>query len=110
MTDRITRADVERLAESCNVHVATWSPGDGMTRYRFTVHARTCTANPNAETAGERYCGCLDYFGASGESNLGTALGVRDAYTWLQGFRAALLQRDRAILARQHDLNAHPVA
>lgn len=103
MSDRITRNDVNRLADACGVHVATWSPGDGMTRYRFTQHASGC------EAGAATYCGCLDYFGASGSSNLGTALGVKEAYTWLQGFRAARFAFDTRNLQRQHELNAHPV-
>lgn len=77
MTDRITSKDVSRLAEMCNVHVAMWSPGDGITRYRLIAIEGNHTA--------------FDYFGASGSDVLGTCLGAREAYTWLQGFRAALL-------------------
>lgn len=79
MTDRITANDVKRLAGACGVHIATWSPGDGMTRYRFVRIEGNTTS--------------LDYFGASGSDVLGTCLGRSEAYTWLQGYRAHQLAR-----------------
>lgn len=79
--ERITKKDVERIAQSCNVHIATWSPGDGMTQYRMIAIKGNTTS--------------LDYFGASGSDVLGTCLGTREAYMWLQGFRAALLRAER---------------
>ena len=30
-----TSKEVRKLAEAAGVHVDTWSPGDGITRYRF---------------------------------------------------------------------------
>ena len=89
--ERITKQDVKRLAETNGIHFATWSPGDGTTRYRFMVHREDCPAKPQSEVVAERYCGCLDYFGAS--NVLGTCLGAKEAYTWLQGYRAAVLNR-----------------
>lgn len=80
-----TRSDVTRLAATCNVQVDTWSPGDGQTRYRMI--------NPEHESASG------GYFGASGYAILGTLLGAGEAYTWLQGYRAAMLRvGDRTVL------------
>lgn len=83
MSDRITKTDLKRLASTCNVHIATWSPGDGMTRYRMIAIEGNSTS--------------LDFFGASGSDVLGTCLGLRDAYTWLQGYRASHLQGARRL-------------
>ena len=85
MSDRITSKDVDRLAETCNVHVARWAPGDGMTRYRMIAIDGNHTA--------------LDYFGASGSDVLGTCLGTREAYTWLQGYRASQMHAGNKINA-----------
>ena len=83
MAERTTSKDVDRLAATCNVHVAHWAPGDGMTRYRFIAIDGNHTS--------------LDYFGASGSDVLGTCLGAREAYTWLQGYRACQLTREQPV-------------
>lgn len=77
MSNHITGKDVDRLAKTCNVHVERWSPGDNITRYRMIRIAGNHSS--------------FDYFGASGSDVLGTLLGAREAYVWLQGYRAAQL-------------------
>lgn len=66
------------LANYVGVSVSTYSPGDGVTRYRFTLEE-------------------CDYFAASGDNKLGTVLGVSDAITWLEGYRAGREQGIRAV-------------
>lgn len=61
-----TRKDIMRRAEQLGLHVTTWSPGDGATRYRFSRLD-------------------LDYF-ALGGNNSFTALGVREAAAMLDAY------------------------
>lgn len=68
MDERRTRKDIERRAAGLDLVVRTWAPGDGRTRYRFFV---------------KRTHGNPDYFEGSG---VATALGVKDADTWLDGY------------------------
>ncbi len=57
---------ISEYAESLGIHVSTWRPGDGVTRYRF--HRESSDYNSgNAIT---------------------TVLGRKDAETWLNGFKA----------------------
>lgn len=65
MATRITRKDVESLAAEKGVLVCTWSPGDGMTRYRIF----------RDPVASQTYCGPRD-------ADF-TALGSREAYAYL---------------------------
>ena len=66
---------VQELQDACRavgVEVATWSPGDGITRYRFfTLASRR---HPNDR--------CLSYFEADGDF---TALGWREAVAYARG-------------------------
>lgn len=70
---------LERAADE-NIKIATWSPGDGQTRYRFI----DCFGLAQSDNGGE-----LDYFGTSGERTLYTALGLAEAWVFLRGFIAA---------------------
>lgn len=67
------RKEFYALAESVGIHVATWSPGDGVTRYRF-INKRS---EPEIE---------WDYFATL--HPLYTALGLREASVWLLGYAA----------------------
>lgn len=69
------RRQMFELAERCKVHIATWSPGDGVTRYRF-IDKRS---EPHWQ---------WDYFSTS--HPLYTALGLREASVWLLGYSAGL--------------------
>lgn len=64
------KALLER-AEQAGLHVAIYGPGDGVVRYRF--FRRFLPETPS-------------YFEAGA---LGTALGLREAEAWLDGFVAA---------------------
>lgn len=57
--------DVEALAREVGLHAATWSPGDGCTRYRFYD-------KPTDYNAGRE---------------LVTVAGRKDALLWLRGYR-----------------------
>ena len=61
-----TEKDVSEYAERAGVFFSTWSPGDGVTRYRFF---KTYT----------------DYFAGDG---MYTALGARESICWLRGYIA----------------------
>jgi len=61
-----TRKDILRRAEYLGLHVTTYSPGDGVTRYRFSRED-------------------LDYF-ALGGNNSFTALGVKEADAMLDAY------------------------
>lgn len=65
MTNLATKAKVTEQAREVGLYVATWSPGDGMTRYRFF-------AKPS------------DYFGP--ENGIYTALGAKEAGTFIEGY------------------------
>ena len=56
-------------ATLCGLLCCTWSPGDGVTRYRFFREPAT---------KGQ------DYFGPG--DGIYTALGSKEALTWLDGF------------------------
>jgi hypothetical protein len=57
---------VQGLANYVGIHVATYSPGDGVTRYRF-FHVKT------------------DFAGGFG---IYTALGRKEAMAWLRGYQS----------------------
>ena len=63
-----SRQNLETRARQVGVNVDTYSPGDGVTRYRFFIN-------------GEK-----DYFEAGG---VYTALGFKEAETWLAGYCTA---------------------
>ena len=56
---------VETLAREVGLHVSTWSPGDGVTRYRFHREASDYNAGQEVKTV----------------------LGAKDALLWLSGVR-----------------------
>ena len=56
---------VETLAAEVGLHVSTWSPGDGATRYRFHYQASDYNAGREVKTV----------------------LGRKDALLWLSGVR-----------------------
>jgi len=68
MTQRITRKQIESLASTLGLDVFTYSPGDGMTRYKFAPR-------------GSQEC----YWSGSGF----VALGVQQAETFLRGYQYA---------------------
>ena len=61
---RITRRELEHQAAVAGLYVAAYSPGDGVTRYRFFLTPRS-------------------YFQSDG---LFTALGTREAMAFVRGF------------------------
>jgi hypothetical protein len=62
----VTKRDyLYHLAANCEVYIHTWSPGDGVTRYRFT----------NKRDSG--------YFETDG---IHTSLGLADAITYIEGY------------------------
>ena len=67
--------NLQLKAKQCGLSVAKWSPGDGMTRYRFYV-----TGLYNDEGA--------DYFALMNPTF--TACGLGDAHTWVNGYRSGL--------------------
>ena len=69
------KRDMLALAEKVGVKVATYSPGDGMTRYRFI--------DKRSEPYWQQ-----DYFATS--HALYTALGLREATIWLLGYAAGV--------------------
>lgn len=67
---KLTRlAELEIHAEAAGLIVRTWSPGDGVTRYRFFED------RPGRERQ--------DYFGP--ENGIYTALGLAEAWTFVRG-------------------------
>ena len=70
MTTKAKRRQINNVVNDLGIHLGTWSPGDGVTRYRFS-------ASPG------------DYF--SFPLPMYTALGASEALTWcrglLQGYR-----------------------
>lgn len=82
--EKTTKQEMLALARWCGVNVETYSPGDGVTRYRFFIEP-------------------TDYFAGSG---MGTVLGLKDAVTWLRGYQAAMMIHTQ----RERDLAAHKAA
>ncbi len=64
------RAELDSLAHRAALTIRTYSPGDGITRYKFFKE----TVGPDQ-----------DYFGP--ENGIHTALGISDAFTFLHGVR-----------------------
>lgn len=62
--------ELEEYAKDAGLKVATWSPGDGQTRYRFFDKP-----GPNQT-----------YFGPA--SGIYTALGLKEAWNFLYGYGA----------------------
>ena len=75
MTRKEKRIIILKLCEACGLALDTWSPGDGITRYRFIVQ--------NDES--------IDYFGCSGAHKLYTALGLHEACIWVRSFKSGVL-------------------
>lgn len=63
------RTDVATAAANIGLHVSSWSPGDGVTRYRFSREEQ-------------------DYDASDG---LVTVAGRKDALLWLRGYRAGMM-------------------
>ncbi len=62
-----TRSELSRVAEDNGLYIRTWSPGDGVTRYRFF----TDSAN--------------GYFGP--DNGVYTALGLAEARTFVRAWQ-----------------------
>lgn len=70
---KLTRKEeLDRDASALGLYVCTYSPGDGVTRYRFFQLEN-----------GERHS---SYFGP--ENGIYTALGLKEANTFLAGYNA----------------------
>lgn len=67
----MTKNTVRELAQSLGLEVTTYSPGDGMTRYRFYI---------------PREDGISRDFQQGGAAQLSTCLGASKAAEWLNGF------------------------
>jgi len=74
--------DIRKLAEHASVYVDSWSPGDGVTRYRF------------ARVPGS-------YFEWSSYNILGTCLSAREARVFLAGVLAG-----RSLERESYDLKS----
>lgn len=61
---------LQESAREAGYYVGTWSPGDGVTRYRFF---RLADIKPDEQS----------YFGPA--NGVFTALGLKQARTWLSG-------------------------
>lgn len=62
--------ELQSYAKDVGLHVATWSPGDGATRYRFF----------DKPGPGQTYFGPAN--------GIYTALGLKDAWNYLYGYGA----------------------
>jgi hypothetical protein len=62
--------ELQDYAKTAGLQVATWSPGDGTTRYRFF----------DKPGSGQTYFGPAN--------GIHTALGLKDAWTFLYGYAA----------------------
>lgn len=71
---RSSKKLVEQLARTLDLCVATWSPGDGVTRYRF-FHT-----TPAKGQVWRLY---------DGGGELVTCRGASEAHTWLDGYAVA---------------------
>lgn len=67
--------DVREAAKRAGVYVGTWAPGDGATRYAFFADGTVTAAG---EWVADFHSG----------HELYSALGRKDALTWLAGFKA----------------------
>ncbi len=70
MAQDMTRLEMSERAQDVGLHVRTWSPGDGVTRYRFFTDGNN------------------GYFGP--DNGIYTALGLAEACTFVRGFRAGV--------------------
>lgn len=68
------REELKSWADHCNLLVCTYSPGDGVTRYRFFRRADV----PESQT----------YFGP--KSGLDTVLGFQAAVNWMRAYSAGI--------------------
>ncbi|KKL74975.1 hypothetical protein LCGC14_2059490 [marine sediment metagenome] len=62
-----TRTQLSEVAKDNGLHVRTWSPGDGITRYRFFTDGNN------------------DYFGP--DNGIYTALGLAEARTFVRAWQ-----------------------
>lgn len=70
MSGSVKRQVLDHLAWRCSLDVFVWSPGDGMTRYKF--------------------CKLGDQAGYSAGDGLAVLCGRREAWLWLRGYYGAL--------------------
>lgn len=68
--------NVYEAAANAGVFVGTWSPGDGVTRYRFYREGEWSNGLPVAD------------YNEGGRHELKTVLGRKDALLWLAGYKA----------------------
>ena len=73
MAADMTRKEIEETCQRIGLHVDTWSPGDGVTRYRFWNRGVM-------DTPAEELC----YFSCNG---IYTALGLAEACTFVAGYQ-----------------------
>jgi hypothetical protein len=92
-----TRARLIDVAGDHDLHIATWSPGDGATRYRF-IDAHQAPGDIPRTLGGQ-----LDYYGAPSSRVCYTALGLAEAWSWMRGYIAAAnAQTRRDYIDREH--------
>lgn len=73
--------NIYQAAEEAGLYVGAWSPGDGVTRYRFFDHGVMSNGLP-----------VQDYNSGDGVK---TVLGRKDALLWLAGYRAGRYSHGR---------------
>ena len=87
------KTDLAIAAHQANLYVRTYSPGDGVTRYRFFKRERCslCLDRPGYNGLGKPCKGCdagylPDDNGFFGPANgIYTALGLKEAFTFVEG-------------------------
>lgn len=82
MAKKTRMEELEEEARRVGLYVTSYSPGDGVTRYRFTREP-------------------ADYFAASGANKLYTALGLKEARTFIEGFGSGRSRRKHAARSRR---------
>jgi hypothetical protein len=81
MTKLTRLQNLEEKAEKVGLYVRTYSPGDGMTRYRFFRVSDWAMEAAKELPAGHHHS--LDYFGPI--TGIYTALGMKEAHTFVNG-------------------------
>jgi hypothetical protein len=79
MSIKESREEIEYLCLATGIKLATYSPGDGITRYRF--YKPVLIDGIPTRTA-------EDYFGIPDSRKIYTALGLKEAHVWSRGFRS----------------------